>query len=82
MAKEKVKVKVYSTKTCPACSGAKDFLREHKVAFEDIDVSEDRKQAIHMVEISGQMGVPVIEIGKKVITGFDIEEIKKTLKLK
>jgi len=82
MAKEKVKVKVYSTNTCPICFKAKDFLREHKVAFEEIDVNEDRKQAIHMVEISGQMGVPVIEIGKKVIIGFDVEEIKAALKLK
>ena len=78
MAQEKVKV--YSTQTCPACYKAKEFLTQNKIAFEEVDVTMDRKQAIHMVEISGQMGVPVIEIGKKVIVGFDVEEIKEALK--
>ncbi len=76
------KVKVYSTPTCPYCHMAKQFLKENKIAFEDIDVSEDEKAAEHMVEASGQMGVPVLEIGKEVIVGFDLPKIKKALKLK
>ena len=76
------KVKIYSTPTCPYCNMAEDFLKEQKVAFEKIDVSEDRKAAEYMVKISGQMGVPVLEIGKDVIVGFNVEAIKKSLKLK
>jgi len=75
------KVTVYSTQTCPYCHMAKDFLKENKVAFEDIDVSKDRKKAQEMIEKSGQMGVPVIEIGGKIIVGFDKEAVKKALKL-
>ena len=60
---------------------AKDFLKDNKIAFEDIDVSKDRKKAQEMIEKSGQMGVPVIEIGEKIIVGFNKEEIKKALKL-
>lgn len=60
----------------------KDFLTEHKIKFEDIDVGEDRKAAEEMVRKSGQMGVPVIEIGKQIIVGFDREAIKKALKIK
>lgn len=81
MAKEKTQVKVYSTQTCPYCHMAKDFLKQHKVSFEDIDVSKDHKAAEHMIEVSGQMGVPVLEIGKEVIVGYDVDRIKKTLKL-
>lgn len=80
MAKEKVKV--YSTQTCPYCYMAKDFLKEHKIKFDDIDVGKDRKAAAEMIKKSGQMGVPVIEIGKEAIVGFDKEAIKKALKLK
>lgn len=76
------KVKVYSTPTCPYCHMAKDFLKQNKIAFEDIDVSADEKAAEHMVKASSQMGVPVIEIGKEVIVGFDLPKIKKALKLK
>ncbi len=78
---EDVQVRVYSTPTCPYCHMAKDFLKQNKIKFEDIDVSKDREKAQEMIEKSGQMGVPVIEIGKKILVGFDKEELKKALKL-
>jgi glutaredoxin-like YruB-family protein len=77
-----VTVKVYSTQTCPYCRMAKDFLKRNKVKFEDIDVSADQAKARQMVEKSGQMGVPVIEIGDTIIVGYDEEAIKNALKLK
>jgi len=73
---------VYSTPTCPYCHMAKDFLRQNKIKFEEVDVSKDREKAKEMIEKSGQMGVPVIEIGGKVIVGFDREAIKKALSLR
>ncbi|MFC1685586.1 glutaredoxin family protein [Nanoarchaeota archaeon] len=76
------KVKVYSTPTCPYCNIAKDFLKQNKIAYEEVDVSVDKKAAEHMVEISKQMGVPVLEIGKEVIVGYDVAKIKKALNLK
>ncbi len=75
------KVIVYSTKTCPWCKRAKEFLAENKVEFEDIDVSSDQKASEEMVEKSGQMGVPVLDIDGTIIVGFDQEKIKQTLKL-
>jgi glutaredoxin 3 len=80
--KEAPKVKVYSTPTCPYCYMAKDFLKENNIPFEDINVAEDHKAAHAMVEKSGQMGVPVIEIDGKMIVGFDREAIKKALGIK
>lgn len=76
------KVKVYSTPTCPYCDMAKKFLKENKVEFENIDVSRDEKAAEEMVEKSGQMGVPVLEINGEIIVGFDKEAMKKALKIK
>jgi glutaredoxin-like YruB-family protein len=74
-------VKVYSTPTCPFCKMAEDFLKENNIEFEHIDVSQDRKKAREMIEKSGQMGVPVIEIDGKIIVGFDKGAIKKELNL-
>ena len=79
MAKAKQKVIIYSTPTCPYCKMAKEFLKANKVEFEDIDVSSNREAAEHMIEKSGQMGVPVIEIGEEIIVGFDKPAIKKAL---
>jgi glutaredoxin 3 len=73
------KVKVYSTPTCPWCVKAKSFFTENKVEFEDFDVSTDDKARNEMMEKSGQMGVPVIDIDGTVIIGFDQEAIKSAL---
>ena len=72
-------VKVYSTSTCPYCVRLKSFLTEKSVAFENIDVGSDPQKAKEMVEKSGQMAVPVIDIDGKIILGFDKEAISKEL---
>ncbi len=81
-ASKSAKVKVYSTPTCPYCHAAKDFLKENKIEFEDIDVSKDQTAAQDMIEKSGQMGVPVIDINGTIIVGFDKDAMKKALKIK
>ncbi len=73
-------VKVYSTQSCPYCVHAKDFLKERGVEFEDIDVSADREKAQEMIDKSGQMGVPVLDINGEIIVGFDKEKIEAALK--
>ena len=82
MPEKKSKVKVYSTQTCPYCHAAKDFLKENKIDFEDIDASKNQDAAQEMIEKSGQMGVPVIDINGTIIVGFDKDAMKKALKLK
>ncbi len=72
-------VKVYSTSTCPYCHRAKDFLKEKNIAFEDIDVGADPDAGKEMMDKSGQMGVPVLDIDGQIIVGFDKEAISKAL---
>ena len=76
-----MKVKVYSTPTCPYCIRTKQFLKDNNIPFEDVDVSADVAAGQEMVERSGQMGVPVLDIDGKIIVGFDKEGIKKALGL-
>jgi glutaredoxin-like YruB-family protein len=76
------KVKVYSTPSCPYCFTLKEFLKEHNIKFEDIDVSKDKSAQDDMIKKSGQMGVPVVEIDGKLIVGFDKEKIVKLLNIK
>lgn len=79
-----MQVTIYSTPTCPYCKMAKQFFKEHGVAYKEIDVSSDMKAAEEMIAKSGQMGVPVISItngGEKIIVGFNREAMKKALKL-
>ena len=60
-------VKIYSTPTCPYCIRAKQYLKENAVNFEDVDVSTNEEAAEEMIKISGQMGVPVIDIEGELI---------------
>lgn len=74
--------KVYSTPTCVYCKTLKEYLKSNEIDFEDIDVSKDEKELQKMIKISGQMGVPVVEIDDNVIVGFDKEKIDKALDIK
>ena len=75
-------VKVFSTQTCPYCFVLKEFLKEHNIEFEDIDVGADEAAREEMIEKSGQMGVPVIEIDDQIVVGFNKEKISQLLKIK
>jgi glutaredoxin-like YruB-family protein len=72
-------VKVYSTPTCPWCLRVKQFLAENNITFENYDVSSDHAKADEMIQKSGQMGVPVLDIEGEIIVGFDKERIKQAL---
>lgn len=74
-------VTVYSTPTCPYCVRVKEYLKANNIDFTDVDVSSDEAAGAAMVEKSGQMGVPVLDIDGEIIVGFDKEKIKKTLGL-
>jgi glutaredoxin 3 len=73
------KIKVYSTPTCPWCHRVKEFLKDNNINFEDVDVSVDSTAGEEMVQKSGQMGVPVLDIDGEIIVGFDKDRIKSAL---
>lgn len=76
------KVRVFSTISCPYCFTLKEFLKQNGIEFEDIDVSKDKAALEEMVQKSGQMGVPVVDINGEIVVGFDKEKISKLLNIK
>lgn len=76
------KVRVFSTKVCPHCIVLKQFLNDNKIEFEDLDVSENEEARKEMVEKTGQMGVPVIQIDNEIVVGFDKNKISEFLGIK
>jgi len=73
------KITVYSTPTCPYCVMAKRYLSERGVKYEDVNVAADQARAMEMLTKTGQMGVPVLDIGGQVIVGFDRNAIDNAL---
>lgn len=80
--KQQPKVIVFSTPTCGYCNMAKQYFRSQNIRFRDVDVSRDAAAARDLVRRTGQMGVPVIDIGGKLIVGFDRPKINQLLGLK
>lgn len=74
-------VTIYSTPTCHFCHMAKDFFTENHVQFADYNVATDLPKRQEMVEKSGQMGVPVIDIGGEIVVGFDEPRLRQLLSL-
>ncbi len=75
------KVKVYSTPTCVYCVTLKIFLKEKNIEFEEINVADNEAAAKEMVEASGQMGVPVVDIDGEIIVGFNRDKISSALEI-
>ncbi len=75
-------VKIYTTPTCPWCKKAKEWMKRKKIKYTEYNVAKDEKARKRIIEKSGQMGVPVLEIGAEVIVGYDPKAIEKALKKK
>ena len=75
-------VTIYSTPTCTYCNMAKSFFKANKVAFTEHNVASDLEKRREMIDKTGQMGVPVIDIGSEVIVGFDESHIRTALGIK
>jgi glutaredoxin 3 len=49
----------------------KEYLTEKNIPYTDIDVAADAEKRQEMIQLSGQMGVPVIRIENDIIVGFN-----------
>jgi glutaredoxin 3 len=79
--KKQTRVIIFTTPTCTYCNAAKKYFRQKGVRFRDVDVSRDAVAARDMQRRSGQMGVPVIDIGGRIVVGFDRPKIDQLLGL-
>lgn len=74
-------VVVYSTPTCMYCKMAKEYFTENGVTYTEHDVSTDEAARKEMMDKTGQMGVPVIDVDGEVVIGFDQERLAELLGL-
>ncbi|MFQ5574940.1 MAG: glutaredoxin family protein [Terriglobia bacterium] len=64
-------VKLFTSPTCPYCVLVKSFLRDRGVDYRELDVRADDGLRTQMIEVSGQMGVPVVEAHGQVVVGYN-----------
>lgn len=77
---ENKSVTIYSTPTCHFCKAAKEYLTEKNIPFTAYDVSTDTAKREEMIQLTGQLGVPVIVVGEdSIMVGFDRERLAAKL---
>lgn len=75
-------ITIYSTPTCVYCNMAKTFFKANNVTFKEFDVSSDLEKRKEMIDMTGQMGVPVIKVDNEVVVGFDESKLKTAIGVK
>lgn len=79
--KEKRAVTIYTTSTCHYCHMAKDYFAQNNIPYTEKDVTGNRELQREMIEKSGQMGVPVIDVGGEIIVGFNEPRLAELLEV-
>ena len=72
-------VTVYSTPTCPYCHQVKEYLTARGAPFTEHNVATDLDARNNMVQRSGQLGVPVIEVDGQIVVGFNRAKLEELL---
>ena len=73
------KVSIYTTPSCVYCKMTKEFFQKNGVVYAEYNVASDEKKRNEMLEKSGQMGVPVIDVDGEIIVGFDQGRLRAAL---
>jgi len=66
---------------CHQCQGLKKALEDNNIDFEYIDLFDNSRLIEMVVEKTGQRTIPITNIGKEWIVGFDKEKIFKLLNI-
>lgn len=75
----RVHVTLYTTRWCPACAGARDWLRARGIPFEDRDVEASPAAAARLAALNPARTVPVVVVDGRVLVGFVEEELRRAV---
>ena len=70
---------VYTQNECPPCQIIKMFLTEYGFSYTEKNINENEKSRQELTEIYNSYSTPTIVIGEEIVTGFDLEKLKKVL---
>ncbi len=74
-------ITIYTTPTCHFCHMAKDFFNSKNIKYTEHDVVSDIAKRQEMIQLTGQLGVPVIVIDGEPVVGFNQAVVAQKLGL-
>jgi glutaredoxin 3 len=72
-------VSIYTTDTCHYCNMAKAYFKEHGVEYVEYNVGRDAARRQEMIDMTHQLGVPVIVVGDTAMVGFQESKVAELL---
>ena len=72
-------VMLYTTPTCHNCHEIKAYLKERNVEFTEIDIASDEEARNMIIEKTGHIGAPIVQIGDEFIFGYDRKKMESLL---
>ena len=76
---EKPKIIAYLKPTCGWSQGVRSIMRKYDLPFEDRDIINDPVQRQEMIEKSGQMLSPCVEINGRMLPDISGDEVEAYL---
>lgn len=74
-------VTIYTTPSCVFCRMTKEFFKEHNIVYEEKNAAADPAARDELIQKSGQLGVPVIDVDGSIIVGFDEPALREALSI-
>jgi len=77
-------IRMYTTRWCPDCRRAKDFLSQRNVAFEEINIEQDPEAERFVLRVNhGKARVPTFEVNGRTFhcSPYDPDKLARELGL-
>ncbi len=68
--------KIYTVPDCAWCTKAKTWLKNNNISFQELDTSEVEDYRDQLIQKTGQLSVPVIELEQKTIVGYHEDQMR------
>ena len=73
-------VRLFTKPFCGWCDEAKDWLEEHGIAYEELDVTSNSAARKEMFDLTGQSRAPSMEVDGHVLADFGADELEVFMK--
>lgn len=70
-------IRLFIKPYCPWCKTAMQWLDEHGIKYQLVDVIANQAAYDEMVRLSGQTRTPVIEVDDQILADFGPEELEQ-----
>jgi glutaredoxin len=68
-------IRLFIKPYCPWCDAAQEWLNQHGLPYQTLDVLADSKAMTEMVNLSGQRFAPVLDVDGKILADFGPEDL-------